>query len=248
MANVPSLLEFWDTVPPARQVLPSDEIDRLPEPARRYLGHAIAEGRPLAQAVRLRMHGEIKLNRWLPFRAEQVIRRDRGMIWRARARVSGLPVSGYDRLIDGQAAMRWRLLGVLQVMRADGPDVTRSAAGRMMCESIWLPSILCAPDVEWSATDDNRVAARLTIPPETADLHLDVTSAGALRSVHLKRWGNPGERSFDYLPFGGLVEEEAAFDGYTIPVRVRVGWHFGSDRFDEDGEFFRATIDRARFR
>ncbi len=39
----------------------------LPEAAHRYLENAIApETRP-ASAVRLRMHGEIRLKRWCPF-------------------------------------------------------------------------------------------------------------------------------------------------------------------------------------
>lgn len=50
------------------------------------------------------------------------------------------------------------------------------------------------------------------------------------------------------LDFGGLVEAEDTFDGYAIPTRIRIGWHFGSDRFESEGEFFRATVDSARFR
>jgi hypothetical protein len=35
---------------------------------------------------------------------------------------------------------------------------------------------------------------------------------------------------------------------YTIPTRVRVGWYFGTSRFESEGEFFRATIEDAIFR
>ena len=35
----------------------------LPEPARRWLGHAIAPGTPLWGSVELTMHGRIKLGR-----------------------------------------------------------------------------------------------------------------------------------------------------------------------------------------
>jgi len=41
---------------------------------------------------------------------------------------------------------------------------------------------------------------------------------------------------------------ERAFDGYTIPTRLRIGWYFGSERFESEGEFFRVTIDRATYR
>jgi hypothetical protein len=40
------------------------------------------------------------------------------------------------------------------------------------------------------------------------------------------------------------VEKSATFGGYTIPVRMRVGWHFGTERFESEGEFFRVTRNR----
>lgn len=38
----------------------------LPEPARRWLSHAIAPGTPLWNRAELTMHGQIKLGRWRP--------------------------------------------------------------------------------------------------------------------------------------------------------------------------------------
>lgn len=43
-----------------------------PEPAQRWLTHAITAGTPLAQAVVLHMHGHMRIKRWLPFRAIQL--------------------------------------------------------------------------------------------------------------------------------------------------------------------------------
>jgi len=44
----------------------------LPEPARRWLSHAIAPGTPLWSRAELTMRGHIKLGRWRPFTARQV--------------------------------------------------------------------------------------------------------------------------------------------------------------------------------
>ena len=64
----------------------------------------------------------------------------------------------------------------------------------------------------------------------------------------MPRWCNAGNRSFEYVAFGGTVEEERSFGGYTVPTRMSVGWHFGTERFESEGEFFRVTIDDAVFR
>ncbi|HZD98679.1 MAG TPA: DUF6544 family protein, partial [Micromonosporaceae bacterium] len=60
------------------------QLDGLPSPAATFLQHAIAPGAPLPQRLSLTMHGQIKvMGGWLPFRAEQVIDRDRGFWWTA---------------------------------------------------------------------------------------------------------------------------------------------------------------------
>ena len=53
---------------------------------------------------------------------------------------------------------------------------------------------------------------------------------------------------FRYESFGGVAEQEASFGGYTIPTRLRIGWYFGTNLFETDGEFFRVTIDHAAYR
>ncbi len=148
----PSLEELWNASEPPRFPFQPDLLTALPPAAQRYLVHAIAPGTPLASAVRLKMRGEMKLGRWFPFQAEQVIRAGEEMVWSAEVRMFGLPVRGYDRLLRGQGEMRWRMLGILPLVSASGPDITRSAAGRLAAESVWLPSALCSPAVSWTAS------------------------------------------------------------------------------------------------
>jgi len=248
MAGAPSLEELWASTPPPSATCDDQALAELPPTARRYLTHAIASGAPLATAVRLRMHGEIRLGGWFRFRAEEVIRWDRGMIWRAVIRMRGLPVRGFDRLVDGRAQLRWRLLGLVPLIASAGPDVVRSAAGRLAAESVWLPSALCATAVSWTAAAAGHVRAALPVPGEIATLDLTIGDDGRLCRLALARWGNPGGGPFRALPFGGIVEEERAFGGYTIPSRLRVGWHIDGDRFEDDGEFFRVTVDAATYR
>lgn len=248
MTKEPSLDSLWLSAPAGAHVFEPGRVSGFPEGARRYLEHAIAPGTVLASAVRLRMHGEIKLKRWLPFKAEQVIHTDRGMIWKATVRMQGMPIRGSDRLIDGEAAMRWKLLGIIPVMTASGPDITKSAAGRLAAESAWLPTILCHQHVTWTALDPSHPHARFAVQGETVELTLTIDGTGRLTSLKLPRWGNPEGAKPHYVDFGALVEEEGTFGGYTIPTRLRVGWYLGTDRFEPEGEFFRVTVNEASHR
>jgi hypothetical protein len=61
----------------------------------------------------------------------------------AAVRIHGISIHGGDSFLDGQAAMHWKVLRIVPVVNASGPDITRSAAGGVNIESIWLPG--CEP-------------------------------------------------------------------------------------------------------
>jgi hypothetical protein len=165
------------------------ELDGLPQVVRRHLRAAIGPGRPLATSARLGMRGQLRLGRWLPFQAEQVLAPQHGFYWAAR--VAGL-ISGFDRYLDGQGELRWKLLGVVPVTQAEGPDVARSAVGRAAGEAMWLPpALLPRFGVEWQATDDRHVMARFALDGVAVDLHYELEDDGRIRSVVFDRWGDP---------------------------------------------------------
>lgn len=243
----PSLRDLWNSVTPSLSVFNPDNC-KQPDAVQRYVRHAIAPGTVLASAVHLRMHGEIKLSSWLSFEAEQVIAYQHGMIWSAVVRMYGLPIRGYDSLLGGKGSMRWKLLGLLPLMSAAGPDITRSTAGRLAAEYVWLPSILCSDDVQWTTPDHRHIAGRVRVCNETPELMLAIADNGAVDSIVMQRWGNPDKQAFAYHSFGGVVLEEATFAGYTIPVHLRIGWYAGTDTFVRGGEFFRVHVTDAVFR
>lgn len=243
-----SLNALWQSATPREQTFSLDDFAHLPEAARRYLGHGMAPGTKLAAAVRLKMHGEIKLKNWIPFQAEQVVCWECGFIWSATAWMNRLPIVGSDRIIDGVGAMQWKLLGLFPVMTGTGADITRSAAGRFHVESILLPSAFCLGDMAWSSSGASHLHASFMAQGEQAELDLTVDQTGRLTTAQLPRWGNPDGEEHRYVDFGAIAVEEGTFCGYTIPTRLRVGWYFGTERFESDGEFFRATIDQAIYR
>jgi hypothetical protein len=222
--------------------------DRLPEPARRWLTHAIATGTPLRTAVELRMHGEIRLGAWRPFSAVQHLTPADGFVWAASTRLLGLPVTGFDRYTRGTGQMRWRLLNAIPVMSASGDDVTRSAAGRRAGELLLAtPAAALSPQITWRPVDSDRATARVQVGPDAHDVTLTIAADGALTELLMTRWGNPDKHGFGAHSFGATLCGEATFDGFTIARRITAGWHYGSDRWRE-GQFIRYTIDDVHYR
>ena len=246
----PTLDSLWNATPPGPEAGPfsSRLLADLPEPARRYFEHAIKDGTPTATRGRIRMHGRMLAGRWLPLKAEQVIDSHQGFVWKARVGWGPLSLRGTDFYFDGAGSVNFKLFGLIPFVRAEGPDVSRSSIGRVLNESVLVPSALLPQHgVSWEAPDEDHAVATLTLGQETARLNLTLAGDGSLRDAWLMRWGNPDHGPFCYVEFGVLVEAERTFDGYTIPAQMRAGWWYGTDRFSQ-GEFFRATIDEAVFR
>lgn len=219
------------------------EVDGLPEPVRRHLTAAIRPGTALCPTVHVKMHGTIKVGRWLPFRAWQLLNPHEGFVWTAR--VAGL-LAGSDRYLDGAGAMDWKVAGLFTVAHGDGADVSRSGAGRAGAEAIWVPtSLLPRFGVTWSA-DDTHITSHRTLGETTIEVTYNLGTDSRIRSLVFDRWGDPDNTgSFDWHPFGGEFNGYRTFAGQTIPSAGRLGWHFGTDRWSE-GEFFRFEITHQR--
>jgi len=239
--NTPSRWDQRLAVPTHPGRFSDVDVAGLPDPARRMLVGMIAPGTPLAAAARLRMHGSIKLNRWLPFRASQIIAPGVGFLWRAH--VAAL-IDGYDRSIGGEGEMRWKLARLFTVASGSGPDISRSSAGREAAEAFWVPtSLLPRFSVQWRADDKGHAIASVPTATETTDVTYDVNLEGTVQSLALRRWGDPdGTGRYAFHSFGGVMTEHKTFGGVTIPTRGSVGWHFGEPGWTS-GEFFRFQID-----
>ena len=224
--------------PPGAGWFDEGELQGLPDPVCRYFRTSIAAGAPLARSARLGMRGAVKLGRWwIPFRARQVSAPQHGLVWTARA---GGVIQGFDRYADGQGAMQWTLLGRLRLVHAQGPDLSRSAAGRVAAEAVWVPTALLPRfGVAWEAADAHHLTASWRLDDVELEVHYTLEDDARVRSVALDRWGDPDSTgTFGVHRFGHELTRYWTLDGVMIPRAGRAGWFYGTDRWSE-GEFFR---------
>jgi hypothetical protein len=237
--------------PTSTTVLTENDVAHLPAPIRRWLRVAGAIGRPRPRAVRVRQHGTMRTSpdseRWLPFVAEQVVRVDPPtFVWRTRVRwTGGVPLIGRDAFVAGAGSMRIRLLGLLPVVHAHGPELATAALVRYLAELCWLPGAVVGPHVEFATIDDPidpdgaaNVRATLTVGDVVATGVFRFGADGHPRSFAAQRWyaggANAGLR--DWLVAFDAIGER---DGQRVPVECRLTWRLPGADF----EWFRVTID-----
>ena len=218
-------------------------VETLPPPARRFLRHAMAPGTPLPERVELAMEGTILLEPGgepLALEARQILVPDRGFLWSARAHRGLLRIRGYDRLTRGEGEMRWKLYGLIPVMTASGPDVTRSAATRLVMEGVLVPSSLLPGRVEWEAVDDHHAIFHRTVAGEAVATTLEVDPEGRPVRAWADRWNEGRYERFE-VRFEGSLE----VDGIRVPHAMVAGWRLDDpDAFP----FFNARLTSVTFR
>ncbi len=220
----------------------------LPEPARRLLRWSIEEGTPRARSVEIRMEGTITLDPArgpIPMEAIQILAPPEGFIWSARTSGGLMRIRGFDRFSNGEGEMRWKLFGVIPVVRARGADVTRSAAARLAMEGLLVPAWLVprgdAPSgVRWEGVDDTHARYRVVIGGEEVVTTVAIDEEGRPLRAWAERW-NEGR----YERFGVEFSGEIRSGGYRIPARVQAGWRLGEP---DEFRFFDAVITELRYR
>jgi len=227
---------FGDTSPKGSlpDCFSADHLAGLPEPARRYLRHAITIGTPLADACRLTLRGSMCPAPGQPrlsLTATEVLAPREGFVWTAKSRMYGVPLHVRDHYAAETGGVEVLLLGVLPIPVGSGADVTRSSRGRLVAEAVWCPTALVHPSVTWTSAGPDRARYTLSVDGEPITVTLDLDADGALRAVSLPRWGDVAGPP-QLLPYGFRVEAEARFDGVTLPTHVTGGWMYGTDAFD----------------
>jgi uncharacterized protein DUF6544 len=153
----------------SRDMPPITEQDMasLPEPVRRYLRVTHAAGQPRVQNYRIRFTGRIRSAadaRWMPFEAEQQSFADEPTrLFLMRARMFGVPVQAFHRLIGGHATMRVVVAGAVPMVDARGDEMDRAETVTLFNDMCLLaPGTLVGPEITWEPVDASQVRARFS--------------------------------------------------------------------------------------
>lgn len=250
--------QVWQALDAARDPNPPrfefSMVDGLPEVAQRYLLHAIEPGTPLQRLVHLEMQGLFVLNgKALPMFARQVLApATLGTVWHAdigRGLMRLCGSDGYHRPERGESVSwtKFWLLGLLPLARMEAStDHRKAAATRVMLESLWSPAALLPLfGAHWTQTGTDTAQIRFDGMADIEPMHIRLNPDGSLADVQALRWSDANaDKAWRLQPFGGRMLETGRFGGFRIPVRVELGYHFGTPDY---APFFMATVTSARY-
>ena len=204
-----------------------------PPPVVRYLKHVLPEGRPVIEQARFRQVGELRADlqseRWMEFEATQVVApAATSFLWNARITVVPfIHLRVLEALIAGAGSSQVSMLSLFPLARSGGSrQLDSGALHRFLAEAVWYPSaLLPGTHLEWTAIDDRRALATLTVNGVTVSLEFTFNADDEVAAIFTPaRWGT----------FSGVYRQAAwegrfgpcvDMGGVLVPGDGEVGWY-----------------------
>lgn len=161
------------------------DLAPLPTTVERYLRQAGVVGQPRVHHFKARWRGRIRSgpdDPWMPFTAEQYnFPEEPARFFLMKARRSGLPVDVYHAFHRGSATMRVRLLSLVPIVEARGPEMDRTETVTLFNDICLLaPAELVDPALRWEPIDERSARAHYTVGSNAISAVLSFNEAGEL--------------------------------------------------------------------
>lgn len=212
-----------------------EDLADLPEPVQRSLRRTGAIGRDIPKLVTIRQQGRIRSSiatRWLRFKATQTYDvAAPGFRWDARLKVAGVTVGrAIDVLEAGKGGMRVRLLGLLKVLDASGPEIDQGSLLRWLQESMFFPAVWATPLITWEPVDDRRAVATVSAGAQTVNGEFRFDAEGRLVDFYADRYRTTDD-GYQLTGWSTPLQDHRRCNGLEVPGGGAGVWHL------EDGEF-----------
>lgn len=223
--------------------LSDEDLDHLPGPVVRSLRRSGVVGRPTPLAVSLTQTGRIRPaedKRWMKFTASETYDLvEPGFQWTASLRVGGMRLGkAVDTLAQGHGRMHVRVLGLIDILDASGPEMDQGALMRWFNETIWFPQIWASDLISWQPVDQASAVGSLESHGVVVTAEFRFDSAGRVVDFVADRYRQV-DGDFELTRWSTPITAYSVFDGMELPSQGSAVW----DLPDGDLEYIQITVD-----
>jgi hypothetical protein len=149
-----------------------------------------------------------------------------GFVWRASAKMSGLPVTVLDAYVAGSGEFSVRPLGSVAVGGGVGPDYDKGELMRYLSElPIYPDAILNNMELAWRIIDALTVEVSALSGSGPASVRFTFDRTGDIVGLEADDRPMTGADGISHpTPWKGLYGRYQQFGGYRLPSYGEVGW------------------------
>jgi hypothetical protein len=173
-------------VPIPDTVVTDDDLAHLPNAIASFVRASGAVGRPSIGNFHATIRGRIRGGPdqpWMPFTGQQVNRygSEPSRLFHIVASMRGVPTDVLHEFIGADATMRAKVLSLIPIVGATGPEMTRSETVTILNDMCLLaPAALVDAPIDWETFDARTVRATFGRLDETITATLTFDEAGML--------------------------------------------------------------------
>ncbi len=192
-------------------------------------------GTPRPRKVTIRQDGRIRSSadsKWLRFKARETYDvAQPGFEWKAALKIGPATVGrAHDSLNDGAGRMHVKLLGLIDVVNADGPEMDQGSLMRWLNETMWFPAVWATDLITWrdgtaSSAFGSVSAGELTVEAEFC------FDRGRLVDFRADRFRDIGD-GFEIRPWSTPISEHWNKLGIEMPRGGAGVWHLPDGDFE----------------
>lgn len=219
-----------------------EHLLKLPNTVQRYLRTVGVIGKEAIRTVRLKQKGHLRMKegeKWLPLTAEQYFTTSPpGFVWHARVRLFPLlNISVTDMFVNGHGRLKAKLLSLVTMADATGPQVDQGELLRYLAEMIWFPTAWLSQYIEWKEIDEHSAQAILGHANLTVAAVLHFNKGSQVVQITAERYREENGK-FVLRRWSGRLDNYREISGMRIPMNAEVTWCMDSGDFT----CFRAEI------
>lgn len=209
------------------------DLEHLPPVVQEYLHYVGVIGKPKIKNMRIEFEGEMRdrKNDWFKFTSEQYsFFEDPTRLFFMKARVNGLPTSGYHAYKNDEATMLIKVLSLLPVVNIENSELFPTETVTFFNDlCLFAPAALIDNRITWEPLNGHSVRAMFTNKGTTISAILRFNEKGRLTD-----FSSNDRIAIDEMkthPFSTPVSNFKNTNGYNLPTYGEAVWHYPKGEF-----------------
>ncbi|WP_457565725.1 DUF6544 family protein [Caldithrix abyssi] len=206
------------------------DLQNLPQTVRNYLRYSGIVGKEKIKTVRLKQGGDFRLKPDQDFKTMKAVQYfnvdSMEFFWQGKVNI----ITATDRFLDGKGDLTVKLLGLIRVAYAEGPEVDQGEILRFLAEGVWFPSVFLNDFIQWEELDERTAMATITLKNLSASALFHFNEKNQVERITARRYMEK-DGKFEIKDWEIRIVEYRAYHGINIPAKSEVFWKL------EEGDF-----------
>lgn len=218
------------------EIINEEDLLDLPEPVKKWLEYSGVVGSERINTVHLKQIATMRLKpeqKWMPVKADQYFTVAKpGFIWKAYIKMAPFfHIVGRDEYTNGNGFMLIKLLSLIPVVDAKGPEIDQGTLLRYLGETVWFPSAALSDYIEWEQIDENSARATMSYGDINASGVFTFNDNGQVINFTANRYREDNGQ-YSLRPWSIDMREYRSLGGVKIPTKGDVTWKLDEGDFN----------------